>query len=82
MVSIRRATVWFFLLCLVDFLQVEDLIGMQMTNLWCLPENYQYKYYLYHATSWPHLLFVAEFESKIVGYVLSKMYAQFTVIQP
>ena len=28
MVCIRRA-------------KVEDLIYMQMTNLWCLPENYQ-----------------------------------------
>lgn len=47
---------------------------MQSTNLWCLPENYQLKYYLYHILSWPQLLFVAEDNGgKIVGYVLAKM---------
>lgn len=45
--SIRQAT-------------VDDLIQMQTANLWCLPENYQMKYYLYHVLSWPQLLFVAE----------------------
>jgi N-alpha-acetyltransferase 10/11 len=33
---------------------------MQTTNLWCLPENYQMKYYMYHYLSWPQLLHVAE----------------------
>ncbi len=61
MVNIRMAT-------------VDDLIHMQRTNLWCLPENYQMKYYLYHFLSWPQLLWVAEdFDGKIVGYVLAKM---------
>ena len=61
MVSIRRAT-------------VEDLIKMQQTNLLCLPENYQYKYYIYHYLSWPSLLHVAEdHNGKIVGYVLAKL---------
>ena len=61
MVSIRRAT-------------VEDLIKMQQTNLLCLPENYQFKYYIYHFLSWPSLLHVAEDHSgKIVGYVLAKL---------
>mmetsp|Transcript_19597 Transcript_19597/g.21899 ORF Transcript_19597/g.21899 Transcript_19597/m.21899 type:complete len:98 (+) Transcript_19597:16-309(+) len=61
MVGIRRAT-------------LEDLIGMQQTNLMCLPENYQLKYYLYHGLSWPHLLHVAETDSsRIVGYVLAKI---------
>lgn len=47
---------------------------MQNTNLWCLPENYQMKYYFYHITSWPQLLHVAEdHNGKIVGYVLAKM---------
>ena len=47
---------------------------MQMTNLWCLPENYQMKYYLYHVLSWPQLLWVAEdHDGQIVGYVLAKM---------
>jgi N-alpha-acetyltransferase 10/11 len=54
--------------------EVSDLIQMQTTNLWCLPENYQMKYYFYHALSWPQLLWVAEDHSgKIVGYVLAKM---------
>ncbi len=53
---------------------MSDLIQMQNTNLWCVPENYQMKYYFYHAMSWPQLLFVAEdVNGKIVGYVLSKM---------
>ena len=61
MVTIRRAT-------------VKDLFAMQYANLWCLPENYQMKYYMYHILSWPQLLHVAEDESgKIVGYVLAKM---------
>eukprot|EP00871_Galdieria_phlegrea_P005720 jgi/Galph1/635/GphlegSOOS_G5393.1 len=61
MVNIRRAT-------------AEDLFAMQTCNLFCLPENYQFKYYLYHMLSWPQLLFVAEnFDKKIVGYVLAKM---------
>ena len=48
---------------------------MQNTNLWCLPENYQMKYYMYHILSWPQLLFVAEdHNGKIVGYVLAKMW--------
>jgi peptide alpha-N-acetyltransferase len=61
MVSIRRAT-------------IEDLLKMQQTNLLCLPENYQYKYYIYHYLSWPSLLHVAEdHNGKIVGYVLAKL---------
>jgi peptide alpha-N-acetyltransferase len=61
MVSIRRAN-------------VEDLLKMQETNLLCLPENYQYKYYIYHCLSWPCLLHVAEeYDGKIVGYVLAKL---------
>jgi len=60
MVSIRPAT-------------VEDLLEMQNCNLFCLPENYQMKYYLYHILSWPQLLYVAEDNRKIVGYVLAKM---------
>lgn len=53
---------------------VHDLIEMQQCNLWCLPENYQMKYYFYHILSWPQLLWVAEdFDGSIVGYVLAKM---------
>ena len=60
-VSIRQAT-------------ADDLIQMQNSNLWCLPENYQFKYYQYHILSWPQLLHVAEdHKGKIVGYVLAKM---------
>ena len=52
----------------------EDLIQMQNSNLWCLPENYALKYYFYHALSWPQLLHVAEnHKGQIVGYVLAKM---------
>jgi N-alpha-acetyltransferase 10/11 len=47
---------------------------MQTSNLWCLPENYQLKYYIYHQLSWPQLLHVAEnHKGQIVGYVLAKM---------
>ncbi|KAJ8600315.1 hypothetical protein CTAYLR_000621 [Chrysophaeum taylorii] len=54
--------------------RVEDLLQMQQTNLWCLPENYNLKYYLYHILSWPQLLYVAEdHKAKVVGYVLAKM---------
>eukprot|EP00930_Biecheleria_cincta_P071220 TRINITY_DN58732_c0_g1_i1.p1 TRINITY_DN58732_c0_g1~~TRINITY_DN58732_c0_g1_i1.p1 ORF type:complete len:221 (-),score=65.00 TRINITY_DN58732_c0_g1_i1:146-808(-) len=61
MVSIRPAT-------------IDDLPGMQACNLCCLPENYQMKYYLYHALSWPQLPQVAVTpENRIVGYVLAKM---------
>eukprot|EP00568_Trieres_chinensis_P004199 CAMPEP_0183298462 /NCGR_PEP_ID=MMETSP0160_2-20130417/5473_1 /TAXON_ID=2839 ORGANISM="Odontella Sinensis, Strain Grunow 1884" /NCGR_SAMPLE_ID=MMETSP0160_2 /ASSEMBLY_ACC=CAM_ASM_000250 /LENGTH=193 /DNA_ID=CAMNT_0025460499 /DNA_START=52 /DNA_END=633 /DNA_ORIENTATION=+ len=61
MVCIRTAT-------------VDDLLQMQQTNLWCLPENYQMKYYFYHLLSWPQLLWVAEdHDGKVVGYVLAKM---------
>mmetsp|Transcript_5599 Transcript_5599/g.8529 ORF Transcript_5599/g.8529 Transcript_5599/m.8529 type:complete len:201 (-) Transcript_5599:132-734(-) len=61
MVCIRQAT-------------AEDLLQMQTTNLWCLPENYQMKYYMYHQLSWPQLLHVAEnHKGQIVGYVLAKM---------
>lgn len=61
MVCIRQAT-------------ADDLIAMQTSNLWCLPENYQLKYYLYHELSWPQLLHVAEnHKGQIVGYVLAKM---------
>lgn len=61
MVSIRRAA-------------VDDLMQMQHTNLTCLPENYQMKYYFYHLLSWPQLSYVAEDQKgRIVGYVLAKM---------
>ena len=39
---------------------VDDLWAMQRCNLMCLPENYQMKYYLYHALAWPSLLQVAD----------------------
>ncbi len=53
--------------------KLTDVIAMQETNLLCLPENYNLKYYFYHALSWPQLLYVAEDDGKIVGYVLAKM---------
>ena len=51
----------------------DDLWAMQRCNLLCLPENYQMKYYLYHALSWPSLLQVADVDGEIVGYVLAKL---------
>lgn len=60
MPSIRRA-------------KIEDLHEMQNCNLWCLPENYNFKYYLYHYASWAPQLFVAEENNQVCGYVLSKM---------
>eukprot|EP00762_Andalucia_godoyi_P005414 ANDGO_08444.mRNA.1 N-alpha-acetyltransferase daf-31 len=61
MITIRRA-------------EMGDMIAMQNANLHCLPENYQLKYYLYHALTWPQLLYVAEdHKHRIVGYVLAKM---------
>lgn len=54
--------------------QPKDLFDIQNCNLHNLPENYQMKYYFYHATSWPQLSYVAQDENgKIVGYVLAKM---------
>lgn len=49
------------------------MVTMQACNLQNLPENYQLKYYLYHALSWPQLLFLAEDQGKVVGYVLAKL---------
>ncbi|KAI9159554.1 N-terminal acetyltransferase A complex catalytic subunit ard1 [Blastocladiella emersonii ATCC 22665] len=52
----------------------HDLLAVQNCNLTNLPENYQMKYYMYHAMSWPELSFVAEdTKGQIVGYVLAKM---------
>ncbi|KAL7748218.1 N-terminal acetyltransferase A complex catalytic subunit ard1 [Sorochytrium milnesiophthora] len=53
---------------------VDDLLFVQHCNLTNLPENYQMKYYLYHALSRPQLSYVAEdHKGRIVGYVLAKM---------
>lgn len=53
---------------------IDDLLSIQNSNLHCLPENYQMKYYMYHLLSWPQLTYVAEdYDGKIVGYVLAKM---------
>ncbi|KAJ8101784.1 acyl-CoA N-acyltransferase [Lipomyces tetrasporus] len=54
---------------------IADLPGMQNANLTNLPENYIFRYYLYHALTWPQASFVATDASgrKIVGYVLAKM---------
>ncbi len=53
---------------------------MQTTNLLNLPENYQTKYYLYHALSWPQLSYVAAHQGKIVGYVLAKMFVYYSLL--
>ena len=61
MVIIRQAT-------------IEDMVKMQRCNLRNLPENYTFRYYLYHALAWPQILFVAEAENEnIVGYVMTKL---------
>ncbi|CCG84819.1 protein of unknown function [Taphrina deformans PYCC 5710] len=53
---------------------VADLPGMQHANLSNLPENYQMKYYMYHALTWPNLSYVAtDHRGRVVGYVLAKM---------
>lgn len=53
---------------------MDDMYNMQHTNLRCLPENYNLRYYLYHILSWPQLLYVSEdMNKKTVGYVLGKM---------
>ena len=52
----------------------EDIQSMQECNVWCLPENYQLKYWMYHLLAWPLLQYVADDGTgKIVGYVLAKM---------
>jgi ribosomal protein S18 acetylase RimI-like enzyme len=61
MVVIRQAT-------------TADLLGMQQCNLKNLPENYTFRYYLYHGVCWPQLLQVAEDDNgNIVGYVMAKL---------
>ena len=52
-----------------------DILEMQHCNLYNLPENYNLRYWLYHAMSWPQLPQVAvdELSGKVVGYVLAKM---------
>lgn len=57
---------------------VDDILGMQNCNLHNLPENYPFKYYLYHIASWPQASYVATTttssgEERVVGYSLSKM---------
>ena len=37
----------------------SDIPHVQQANITNLPENYFFKYYLYHALSWPQLSYVA-----------------------
>lgn len=54
--------------------EASDLQAIQQANLANLPENYAFKYILYHGLSWPQGSYVAETpEGSIVGYVLAKM---------
>lgn len=54
-------------------LEAQDLLSVQECNTKCLPENYQYKYYLYHYISWPRASWVAIADGKLAGYVLAKL---------
>ena len=53
--------------------KIEDLHEVQNCNLWCLPENYNFKYYLYHFLNFSSQICVAEENNIICGYVLTKM---------
>ncbi|KAI9731735.1 MAG: N-terminal acetyltransferase A complex catalytic subunit ard1 [Cirrosporium novae-zelandiae] len=48
----------------IRLLHSSDIPSVQLCNLTNLPENYQLKYYLYHALCWPQLSFVAVDVSK------------------
>eukprot|EP01063_Lacrimia_lanifica_P018338 TRINITY_DN25266_c0_g1_i1.p1 TRINITY_DN25266_c0_g1~~TRINITY_DN25266_c0_g1_i1.p1 ORF type:complete len:240 (+),score=122.50 TRINITY_DN25266_c0_g1_i1:79-798(+) len=53
--------------------RMSDLLEMQNCNLANLPENYQMKYYIYHAFCWPQLLYVnVDHEDRMRGYVMAK----------
>lgn len=54
---------------------VDDILSIQECNLYSLPENYQFKYYLYHTVSWAYCSWVAIDNMMIVGYVLTKLYS-------
>lgn len=61
-------------MCSIRRANIHDILSIQNSNLHCLPENYQLKYYFYHCLSWPQLLYVAvDPKNNIVGYVLAKM---------
>ncbi|KAF1743919.1 hypothetical protein MXB_3884 [Myxobolus squamalis] len=52
----------------------SDIQKIQNCNLVCLPENYHYKYFLYHFLTWPELTYLAEDgEGNVVAYVLAKI---------
>uniref|UniRef100_A0A8C9GBD2 N-terminal amino-acid N(alpha)-acetyltransferase NatA n=1 Tax=Piliocolobus tephrosceles TaxID=591936 RepID=A0A8C9GBD2_9PRIM len=53
---------------------VYDLLAMHQCNSINLPENYNLKYYFYHAISWPSLSQIAEdCSGKVCGYTLGKL---------
>lgn len=52
---------------------IDDILEIQQCNLYCLPENYGLKYYMYHILTWPQLQYVAISNNRIVGYVMGKM---------
>lgn len=60
----------------ISFPKPRDLLHIQSCNILNLPENYQYKYYLFHMLSWPKASWIAEIgldDPKIVGYILAKI---------
>ena len=76
------------LLCLPENYQLKVQLLYHPCKCGCSPEKLQWEldtvvlsalvdlqYYFYHILSWPQLLYVAEdYNGKIVGYVLAKMW--------
>ncbi|KYN99409.1 putative N-acetyltransferase [Plasmodium gaboni] len=53
---------------------IYDLLSMQQCNSINLPENYNLRYYFYHALSWQYLSQIAEdVNGKVCGYSLGKL---------
>ncbi|MBS7610895.1 ribosomal protein S18-alanine N-acetyltransferase [Candidatus Bathyarchaeota archaeon] len=51
----------------------QDLDAVMHINLTCLPENYTPSFYMNHYESFPKAFYVAEVDSKIIGYVMSRV---------
>ncbi|MCX8202764.1 MAG: ribosomal protein S18-alanine N-acetyltransferase [Nitrososphaeria archaeon] len=51
----------------------EDLLEVMNVNRLTLPENYTYSFFLSVAKSYPESFVVAEFEGKVVGYIMCRV---------